>query len=39
MKLDGLANVNTVCWYGHALRREDGHIMRMALHSEVEGQS
>ena len=29
---------NSVRWYGHVLRRKDGHIMRMALDSEVEGQ-
>ena len=23
--LDQLAVVNSVCWYGHVLRREDGH--------------
>ena len=29
---------NSVHWYGHVLRREDGHILRRALHFEVEGQ-
>ena len=33
-----LAMANSVCWYGHVLRREDGHIFRRALDSEVEGQ-
>ena len=23
--------LNNVCWYGHVLRREDGHVLRMAL--------
>ena len=22
---------NSVCWYGHVLRREDGHVLRRAL--------
>ena len=26
------------CWYGHVLRRVDGHVMRRALDFEVEGQ-
>ena len=30
--------VNNVRWYGHVLRREDGHVMRMALDFDVEGQ-
>ena len=29
---------NSVCWYGHVLRREDGHILRRTLYFEVEGQ-
>ena len=29
---------NSVRWYGHVLRREDGHILRRALDFEVEGQ-
>ena len=33
-----LATANCVCWYGYVLRREDGHILRRALHFEVEGQ-
>ena len=28
----------SVHWYGHVLRREDGHILRRALGIEVEGQ-
>ena len=29
---------NSVRWYGHVLRREDGHVLRKALDFEVEGQ-
>ena len=28
----------SVCWYGHVLRREDGHVLRRALIFEVGGQ-
>ena len=38
MKLDYLAMANSVCWYGHVFRREDGHVLRRALDFEVEGQ-
>ena len=30
---------NSVHWYGHQLRREDGHVFRWALHFEVDGQN
>ena len=33
-----LATANIVCWYGHALRREDVHVLIRALDLEVEGQ-
>ena len=38
--VDQLAVANSICWYGHVwlLRREDCHILRMALGFEVEGQ-
>ena len=36
--LDQLAMANSVCWYGHVLRREDGHVLRRALYSEVDIQ-
>ena len=36
--IDQLAMANSVCWYGHVLRREDGHVLRRALDFEVEGQ-
>ena len=35
---DQLAMANSVCWYGHVLRREDGHVLRRALDFVVEGQ-
>ena len=35
---DQLAMANSVHWYGHVLRREDGHVLRWALDFEVEGQ-
>ena len=35
--IDQLAMANSVCWYDHVLRREDGHVLRMALDFEVEG--
>ena len=36
--IDQLAMANSVCWYIHVLRRENGHILRRALDFEVEGQ-
>ena len=36
--IDKLAMANSVCWYGNVLRREDGHVLRMALVLEVEGR-
>ena len=36
--IDHLAMTNSVHWYGHVLRREDGHILRRTLDLEVEGQ-
>ena len=35
--IDKLAMANSVHWYGHVLRRVDGHVLR-ALDFEVEGQ-
>ena len=29
---------NSVCWYGHVLKREYGHVLRWTLYFEVEGQ-
>ena len=36
MKLDHLAIVNFVLWYGHVLWREDGHVLRRALDFEAQ---
>ena len=33
-----MAKVNGVRWYGHVLRREDGHVLRKALEFEVKGK-
>ena len=37
--IDKLAMENCVGCYGHILRRDDNHVLRMALDFEVEGQS
>ena len=29
---------NSVRWYGHVLRREDGYVLRRAVYFEIEGQ-
>ena len=36
--IDQLAMANSVCWYGHVLRRAACHVLRRALEFEVEGQ-
>ena len=36
--MNQLAMASSVCWYDHVLRRENGHVLRMALDFEVEGQ-
>ena len=36
--IDKLALANSVRWYGHVLRTEDGRVLRRALHFLVEGQ-
>ena len=33
-----MAKVNGVRWYGHMLRRDDGHVLRKALEFEVKGK-
>ena len=33
-----MAKVNGVRWYGHVLRRDEGHVLRKALESEVRGK-
>ena len=30
-----IAKANGVRWYGHVLRRDDGHVLRKALECEV----
>ena len=35
--IDQLAMANSVRWYGHVLRKEDGHVLRRALDFELEG--
>ena len=36
--IDHLAMASSVCWYGHVLRREDGHVLRRALRLKVKGR-
>ena len=36
--IDQLAMTNSLRWYGHVLRREDGHVLRRAFAFEDEGQ-
>ena len=36
--IDLLPMASRVRWYGHVLRREDGHVLRRAFEFEVEGQ-
>ena len=36
--IDRLAVANSVRWYGHVLRREDGHVSWRELDFEVDGQ-
>ena len=33
-----VAKVNGVRWYGHVLRRDDGHVLRKAVEFEVKGK-
>ena len=33
-----MAKANGVRWYGHVLRRDDGHFLRKALEFEVKGK-
>lgn len=35
--VERLAKANGVRWYGHVLRRDDGHVLRRALEFEVSG--
>ena len=36
--VDHFAMASSVCWCGHVLRREDGHVLRRAFDFEVWGQ-
>ena len=36
--MDQLAMAINVLWYGHVLRREDGHVLKLVLDFEDEGQ-
>ena len=36
--IDKLTMANSVCWYGHVLKIENGHVLRKALDFEVEGK-
>ena len=33
-----MAKANGVRWYGHVLRRDDGHVLRKVLELEVRGK-
>ena len=33
-----MAKANGVRWYGHVLRRDDGHVLRKELEFEVKGK-
>ena len=33
-----MAKANGVRWYGHVLRRDDGHVLKKALEFEVKGK-
>ena len=36
--MDQLAMASSVCWYGHVLRKEDGHVFRKTSDFDFEGQ-
>ena len=36
--IDQLAMASSVRWHCHSLRREDGHVLRIALDFDVEGE-
>ena len=36
--MDQMAKANGVIWYGHVLRRDDGHVLRKTLEFEVKGK-
>ena len=33
-----MAKANGVRWYGHVLRKDDGHVLRKALEFEMQGK-
>ena len=33
-----MAKASRVRWYGHVLRRDDGHVLKRALEFEVKGK-
>ena len=33
-----MAKANGVRWYGHVLRKDDGHVLRIVLEFEVKGK-
>ena len=37
--IDRLATANSAGWHGNLLRIEDGHVLRRALHFDIECQS
>ena len=36
--IDKLAMANTVCWYGHMMRRWGDHVLKMEMDFEIEGR-
>ena len=38
LNIHHLAMANSVRWYGHVLRIENDHVLRMALNIDVEGE-
>ena len=36
--MDQMAKANGMKWYVHVLRRDDGHVLRIALEFEVKGK-
>ena len=35
--IDQQAKANSVCWYGHVLRKDKNNILRRALYSKAKG--
>ena len=38
VRIEGNSGSDGVRWYGHVLRRDDGHVLRKALEFEVRGK-